>query len=28
MCDEMVKGIEGALENYKPKKRFNLYKVI
>jgi glycosyltransferase involved in cell wall biosynthesis len=28
MCDEMSKGIETALENYKPRERFNLYKVI
>ena len=28
MCDKMSEGIETTLKNYKPKERFNLYKVI
>ena len=27
MCDKMYEGITTAIENFKPKKRFNLYKV-
>jgi glycosyltransferase involved in cell wall biosynthesis len=27
MCDSMVNGIDTALKNYKPKKKFNLYKI-
>ena len=27
MCDSMSKGIETVIENYKPKERFNLYKI-
>jgi glycosyltransferase involved in cell wall biosynthesis len=28
MCDTMSEGIETAIKNYKPKKRFNLYKIV
>ena len=28
MCDSMIEGIERAIENYKPRERFNLYKAI
>jgi glycosyltransferase involved in cell wall biosynthesis len=28
MCDSMVKGIETTLENFTPKQRFNLYKIV
>ena len=28
MCNKMVEGIETTLENFKPKERFNLYKII
>ena len=28
MCDEMIKGIEQTLENFTPRKRFNLHKII
>jgi glycosyltransferase involved in cell wall biosynthesis len=28
MCDEMIKGIEQTLENFKPRERFNLHKII
>jgi glycosyltransferase involved in cell wall biosynthesis len=27
MCDSMSKGIKTVIENYKPKERFNLYKI-
>ena len=27
MCDSMAEGIENAIKNYKPKERFNLYKL-
>jgi hypothetical protein len=27
MCDSMSNGIETAIKNYKPKERFNLYKL-
>ena len=28
MCEKMIEGIEQALENFKPRKKFDLYKVI
>ncbi len=28
MSDKLIEGIEMALENWKPKKRFNLYKIV
>ena len=28
MCDKMVEGIETTLNNWKPKKRFDLYKIV
>jgi glycosyltransferase involved in cell wall biosynthesis len=28
MCDKMIEGIEGTFKNYKPKERFNLYKIV
>ena len=28
MCDSMVKGIETTFENFKPKERYNLYKIV
>ena len=28
MCDKMVEGIETALMNYKPREKFNLYKLV
>ena len=28
MCDSMSEGIETAIKNYKPKKKFNLYKIV
>jgi glycosyltransferase involved in cell wall biosynthesis len=28
MCDKMIEGIEQTLENFKPKDKFNLYKII
>jgi glycosyltransferase involved in cell wall biosynthesis len=28
MCNKMIEGIETTLKNYKPKEKFNLYKVI
>jgi glycosyltransferase involved in cell wall biosynthesis len=28
MCDAMVKGIETTIENYKPRERYNLYKIV
>lgn len=28
MCDKMIEGIDNALENWKPKKKFDLYKII
>ena len=28
MCDKMIEGIEGTLENWKPRKKFDTYKVI
>lgn len=28
MCNKMVEGIETTLENFKPKERFNLYKIV
>jgi glycosyltransferase involved in cell wall biosynthesis len=28
MCNKMVEGIEKTLKNYKPKERFNLYKIV
>jgi glycosyltransferase involved in cell wall biosynthesis len=28
MCNKMVEGIERTLENFKPKERFNLYKIV
>ena len=28
MCDELIKGIEQTLENFTPRKRFNLHKII
>ena len=28
MADTMIKGIEQTLENFKPRKRFNLYKIV
>ena len=28
MCDGIIDGIETTFKNYKPRKRFNLYKVV
>ncbi len=28
MCDKMVEGIESAINNFKPKERYNLHKII
>ena len=28
MCDAMVEGIETTIKNYKPKQRYNLYKIV
>jgi glycosyltransferase involved in cell wall biosynthesis len=28
MCDAMVDGIETTIKNYKPKERYNLYKIV
>jgi glycosyltransferase involved in cell wall biosynthesis len=28
MCDKMIEGIETALKNYKPREKFNLYKLV
>ena len=28
MSDKLIEGIEMALENWKPKKRFNLHKIV
>ena len=28
MCDKMIEGIETTLENWEPKKRFDLYKIV
>ena len=28
MCDKMIEGIEQTLENFKPRERFNLYKIV
>jgi glycosyltransferase involved in cell wall biosynthesis len=28
MCDKMIEGIEQTLENFKPKKKFDLYKIV
>jgi putative NADPH-quinone reductase len=28
MCDKMIEGIEDALKNWEPKKRFDLYKIV
>ena len=28
MCEKMIEGIDSALINWKPKNRFNLYKII
>ena len=28
MCDKMIEGIETTLENWKPRKRFDLYKIV
>jgi hypothetical protein len=28
MCDKMIEGIEQTLENFKPRSKFNLYKII
>jgi len=28
MCDKMIQGIEQTLENFKPREKFNLYKII
>ena len=28
MCDKMIEGIEQTLDNFKPRKKFDLYKVI
>jgi glycosyltransferase involved in cell wall biosynthesis len=28
MCDKMIKGIETTLKNWKPRKRFDLYKIV
>jgi hypothetical protein len=28
MCDKMIEGIDNALENWKPKKKYDLYKII
>jgi glycosyltransferase involved in cell wall biosynthesis len=28
MCDKMIEGIEQTFENWKPRKRFNLYKIV
>jgi hypothetical protein len=28
MCDSMIDGIETTFKNYKPKKNFNLYKIV
>jgi glycosyltransferase involved in cell wall biosynthesis len=28
MCDKMIEGIEETLENWKPRKRFDLYKIV
>ena len=28
MCDKMIEGIEDTLNNWEPKKRFDLYKIV
>lgn len=28
MCEKMIEGIDGALDNFKPRKKFDLYKII
>lgn len=28
MCDKMIEGIEQTLENFKPREKFNLYKIV
>jgi hypothetical protein len=28
MCDKMIEGIEQTFENWKPRERFNLYKIV
>lgn len=28
MCSKMIEGIENAIKNYKPRERFNLYKIV
>ncbi len=28
MCDKMVEGIEQTIKNFKPRKKFDLYKII
>jgi len=28
MCDKMIQGIEQTLDNFKPRKRFDLYKIV
>jgi len=28
MCHKMISGIESAINNFKPKERYNLYKII
>jgi hypothetical protein len=28
MCDKMSEGIEQAISNFKPRKKFDLYKII
>ena len=28
MCDGIINGIETTLKNYKPKKKFELYKIV
>jgi hypothetical protein len=27
MCDTLIEGMEGAFENWKPRKRFDLFKI-
>ena len=28
MCDKMIEGIEQTFDNFKPRERFNLYKIV
>jgi len=28
MCDKMIEGIEDVFNNWKPRKRFDLYKIV